>query len=153
MTAQRRRDDAALTIAAIIEQRAGEPGRWEWEPDVDAVVFRHDMEPMPVDYGCSTELINPADNELLDVFIIGRGRARGERVSARVYDVLQRADGDDKLLAVPAGVPPPSLDAARDAIWAWSLRLGKPVLRWGGEDAALALIESCRAATTGGARP
>lgn len=149
MTTHDRRDDARRTFDAVVEQRAGEPGRWEWEPDRDQVVFRHDLEPMPVDYGCSVDLINPADDELLDVFIIGHGRQRGERVTVCAYDVLLRADGDHKLLAVPVGVAPPPLDGARDAIWAWSRLLNKPLLRWGGEGAAMALIDSCRAAAAG----
>ena len=30
----------AATLEMIVEQRAGEPGRWEWVPDEQRVVFR-----------------------------------------------------------------------------------------------------------------
>ena len=146
----------ALTLDAIIEQRAGERGRWEWLADENRIVFRHDLDPMPEHYGCSTELVNDSDGELLDVYIVDdRPRERGERLPLRIVDVLERADGDHKLLGVPVDVDPRAaptakrLALARKRIWAWSRALGKPVLHWGGEDAALALIDACRA---GGAR-
>lgn len=148
--AKRRMLDA--TLAMVIEQRAGEEGRWEWEPDGDRVVFRHDMPPMPVDYGCSLDIINPADNELLDIMLIdtaGRStqRHRGDREPVRVVDVLRRRDGDDKLIAVPLGAPRHVSDAVRERIWQWCIEMEKPVIGWGGEDAAIDLILQCRAAT------
>lgn len=131
------------TIEIIVEQRAGERGRWEWVDADQEVVFRHDLDPMPTHYGCSAGLMNPADGELLDVMLVdGAPRARGERLLARVLDVLERGDGDHKLLAVPLG-PPPPLDGVRDRIWAWYVAHEKPVVRWGGEEAALALIVRC----------
>lgn len=134
------------TIDIIVEQRAGEHGRWEWVDADQEVVFRHDLDPMPTHYGCSADLLNPADGELLDVMLVdGASRARGERLPARVIDVLERGDGDHKLLAVPLG-PPPPLDGVRDRIWAWYVAHEKPVVRWGGEDAALALIAQSRSA-------
>jgi deoxyribonuclease V len=145
--AKRRMLDATLDI--VIEQRAGEPGRWEWESDRDAVIFRHDLEPMPEHYGCSTYIMNPADGELLDVILVDdRHYERGQRTTVRVIDVLPRRDGDDKLLAVPVDRVSPSprrLKRAREALWSWFIRHDKPVTRWGGEDDALALIAECRA--------
>jgi len=142
--AKRRMIEATLEI--VIEQRAGEPGRWEWVGEEGEVVFRHDLDPMPTHYGCSIDLMNRADGELLDVMLVDAGqRARGERLTARVVDVLERADGDHKLLAVPLDAAP-SLDGVRDRIWRWYVAHEKPVTRWAGEDAALALIRRCREA-------
>jgi deoxyribonuclease V len=144
--AKRRMLEATLEI--VIEQRAGEAGRWEWEPDRDEVVFRHELEPMPEHYGCSVDIMNPADGELLDVIVVDdRVYDRGERATVRVVDVLRRADGDDKLLAVPVDRMWPSaqrLQKARDSVWAWSVSIRKPVMRWGGEDEAVDLIRSCK---------
>ncbi len=133
----------------MIEQRAGEPGRWEWVAADREVVFRHgDTPPMPAHYGCATTIVNPADNELLDVMLIGAAPpARGQHMQARVIDVLERSDGDHKLLAVPVDTPLPlaatQLDAERERIWRWCIEIGKPVTRWSGENAALTLIQSC----------
>ena len=144
--AKRRMIDATLEI--VVEQRAGEAGRWEWEAERDEVVFRHELEPMPEHYGCSVDVINPADGELLDVILVDdRPYERGQRTLVRVVDVLRRADGDDKLLAVPIDRVWPSarrLQRAREAVWAWSVAIEKPVLRWCGEDDALDVIRSCR---------
>ena len=52
--------EAMLEI--VIEQRAGEEGRWEWKSDRDEVVFERPLEPMPTHYGCSIDIINPAAN-------------------------------------------------------------------------------------------
>jgi inorganic pyrophosphatase len=102
------------------------------------------------DYGCSVDIINPADAELLDVTIINdRNYARGERTTVRVIDILRRTDGDDKLLAVPIDRPWPSerrIQRARRDTWAWYTRQRKPITHWGGEDDAIAAIEHCRAA-------
>jgi deoxyribonuclease V len=132
------------TVEMVVEQRAGERGRWEWLEDEGEVVFRHDLEPMPVHYGAVPRVVNPADGELLDVMLVDPASpARGEHLSVRVIDVLERGDGDHKLLAVPlAGQPP--LDGVRDRIWRWYVALGRPVVRWGGEDAALALLRRLR---------
>lgn len=150
--AKQRMLDATLDI--VIEQRAGEHGRWEWIADDGVVVFRHDLPPMPSHYGCSVDLINDADEELLDVMLVDdRSYDRGEKLAVRVVDVLQRTDGDHKLLAVPVDVEPYStattgrLARERPRIWRYYVDLGKPVTGWGGEDAALSLIESCRAGT------
>ena len=133
------------TLEMIVEQRAGEQGRWEWVAEDDAVVFRHDLDPMPAHYGCSVELLNPADGEWLDVMLVDpEERERGERLAVRVLDVLERADGDDKLLAVAADATPPPLDGVRERIWRWYVAQEKPVTRWGGEEAALALMRACR---------
>jgi deoxyribonuclease V len=143
-----------LTLDTVIEQRAGEEGRWEWVASDREVVFRHALTPMPEHYGCSVDIINPADGELLDVILVDDvTRGRGEYVTVRVVDVLRRADGDDKLLAVPLDADAGSaatlarLARARDAVWRWSVELEKPVLDWGGEDAARALIAAARAGT------
>jgi deoxyribonuclease V len=140
----------SATIEIVIEQRSGEPGRWEWIAADREVVYQHgDTPPMPAHYGCSTTMINPADNELLDVMLIDARRVpeRGEHVAARVIDVLERADGDHKLLAVPVDTPLPLaegvLGAERDRIWRWCVAIDKPAIGWGGEDAALALIRAC----------
>jgi deoxyribonuclease V len=151
--AEAKRRMLAATTEIVIEQRAGEPGRWEWVAADRYVVFRHgDTPPMPAHYGCSTSIINPADDELLDVMLIGarQAPARGQHMQARVIDVLERADGDHKLLAVPVDTPLPLaerwLDAERDRIWRWCVAMEKPVIRWAGETAAIALIKSCSGA-------
>ena len=147
-TAKKRMLEGTLDI--VIEQRAGEAGRWEWERERDEVVFRHELEPMPEHYGCSVDIMNPADGELLDVMLIDdRTYGRGERTTVRVIDVLRRRDGDDKLLAVPVDRAWPSeqrIRRARKATWEWYERLGKPITHWGGEVDALAAIAECRAA-------
>lgn len=134
------------TAGMVVEQRAGEPGRWEWVPEDDEVVYRHDLPAMPLHYGAVPDAINPADGELLDVMLIARDEpARGERIDVRVIDVLLRADGDHKLLAIPASRPDERVGDARERAWRWSIALGKPVTAWGGEDAAIALLRACRA--------
>jgi len=137
------------TLEMIVEQRAGEAGRWEWVAADGEIVFRHELEPMLTHYGCSVDVTNPADGELLDVMLIdGADRARGERLAVTAIDVLERTDGDDKLLAIPVNQEPPSpakLDALRGQIWDWYVRHEKPVRGWGGADAARELIRSCRA--------
>src|SRR6185369_6622268 len=112
--------------------------------------YRHEYDPTPAHYGCSVDVINPADGELLDVFLADdRPRERAEHLTARVVDVLERKDGDDKLLAVPVDIAStsvlrsPAVAAVRDEVWRWCVALGKPVVRWGGEDAALDLIRRC----------
>jgi deoxyribonuclease V len=137
-----------LTLEMVIEQRAGEPGRWEWEADRDAVVYRHDLPPMLTHYGCSTSLISPGDGEWLDIMLVDdRERARGERLDVRVIDVLERSDGDHKLLALPTDIDVASMDHRlahlRDEIFAWYVALEKPVTRWAGEEGALAAIRDC----------
>jgi deoxyribonuclease V len=141
----------ALTLDVLIEQRAGEPGRWEWVPEDRAIVFRHDLPPMVTHYGCSTRLVNPADGDLLDVMVVdARPRERAEQMTVRVIDVLERSDGDLKLLALPVedasteAMSAASLDDVRERIWRWYVEQEKPVVRWGGEDRALAAIDECR---------
>ncbi len=132
------------TVEMIVEQRAGEEGRWEWVEDEQDVVFRHPLDPMPTHYGCVDGLINPADGELLDVMLADPApRDRGERLPVRVVDLLERSDGDHKLLAVSLAANH-CLDGVRERIWAWYVSHEKPVVRWGGEDAALELIRSLR---------
>ena len=42
-------------------------------------------------YGCSPASICPGDDELLDIMLVdGRPRERGERLTVRVIDVLER---------------------------------------------------------------
>jgi hypothetical protein len=65
-------------------------------------------------------------------------------MSVRVVDVLERRDGDDKLLAVPLDGPLTVPDSVRQRIWKWCTDLEKPVVQWGGEERALALIRACR---------
>lgn len=140
--AKRRMLDA--TIEIVVEQRAGEAGRWEWDRDADEVRYQHELTPMVTHYGCSVDIMNPADGELLDVMLVGdMPRERGERVLVRVIDVLERADGDHKLLALPLGARRDLTDI-RDRIWDWYIGLEKVLIRWGGEDAAIALIRECR---------
>jgi inorganic pyrophosphatase len=143
-----------LTLPIVIEQRAGEHGRWEWVADDDDVVFRHELPPMPVHYGCSIDLLNKADAELLDVMLVDdREYARGAKLEVRVIDVLERADGDHKMLALPLDHEPYAAGTGRriaeerERIWRWYVETGKPVLRWGGEEAALELINQCRTHT------
>ena len=142
--AKRRMLDATLEI--LVEQRAGERGRWEWDPVDGEIRYKHDLAPMLTHYGCSVDILNPADGDMLDMMLVDdAARQRGEWLSARVIDVLERSDGDHKLLAVPLDGRP-ALDGIRERIWAWYVGQRKPVTRWGGEDAALALIRHCRAA-------
>lgn len=134
-----------LTLEMIVEQRAGEPGRWEWVAEDDAIVFRRDMPPMLTHYGCSTELISSGDDEWLDIMLVDdRARERGERLVVRVIDVLMRSDGDHKLLAIPTDVDRAAIEARlpllRDEIFAFYVALARPVTHWGGEDGALAAI-------------
>lgn len=148
LAGQAKRRMLAATLEIIIEQRAGERGRWEWVVEDDAIVFKHDLVPMVTHYGCSVDLINQADGELLDVMLAdNRQRERAERTSVRVVDVLERSGGDHKLLAVPADDPEQRLDGVRERIWNWYVEQRKPVTRWAGEEAALALIASCRSAS------
>jgi inorganic pyrophosphatase len=148
--AKQRMLDATLSI--VIEQRAGEAGRWEWVREDDEVVYRHELIPMPTHYGCSVDLINDADGELLDVmFIDQRPYERNQKVDVRIVDVLERGDGDHKLLALPLDAEPHGTATARrlakerTRIWQYFIDLKRPVTRWGGEQAALDIIERCRA--------
>jgi deoxyribonuclease V len=139
-----------LTLPIVIEQRAGESGRWEWVAGDDTVVFRHDLPPMPTHYGCSVDLVSPGDGEMLDVMLLDdREPARNEKLAVRVVDVLERSDGDHKLLALPLDAEPYAretlrrLDDARSAIWRFYTELERPITRWAGEDAALDAIRVC----------
>lgn len=135
------------TIEMLVEQRAGERGRWEWKRD-EGIVYRHDLDPMPAHYGCSPDIYCPGDGELLDIMLVSsRVPEREERLQVRVLDVLPKADGDDKLLAIPADAPDQPLDGMRERIRAWYVAQKKPVTDWQGEAAALALIDRCRAYT------
>jgi deoxyribonuclease V len=137
----------AGTLEILIEQRAGEAGRWEWDPADNDIRYKHDLPGMVTHYGCSVDIVNPADGDMLDVMLADeRARDRGERLRARVIDVLERSDGDHKVLAMPL-VGAPSLTGVRERIWEWYVSQGKPVTRWAGEDAAIALIAACRAAS------
>jgi hypothetical protein len=68
-----------------------------------------------------------------------------------VIDILERSDGDHKLLALPVedasteAMTSASLDEVRERVWRWYVEQKKPVVRWGGEDRALAAIDACRA--------
>jgi len=140
-----------MTLEIVVEQRAGERGRWEWVARDDDVVFRHDLPPMPTHYGCSTRLIGPGDDEWLDVMLVDdTPRERGERVDVRVIDVLERSDGDHKLLAIPTDVDrraiEPRLAQLRADIFAYYVRQERPVTHWGGEAGALAVIRESREA-------
>lgn len=133
------------TAEMVVEQRAGEAGRWEWVAADDDIVYRGDREAMPLHYGAIVDAVNPADGEPLDVMLVAADEpARGERIDVRVIDVLLRADGDHKLLAIPASRPDERAGDARERAWRWSLSLGKPVQSWGGEDRAVALLLECR---------
>jgi deoxyribonuclease V len=135
----------AMTLDMIVEQRAGERGRWEWDEDEQRVVYRHDLEPMLTHYGCAPGIVCPGDDELLDIMLVDpRPRERGERLAVRVIDVLERSDGDHKLLAVPADRPEHALGDIRDRVFAWYRSLGKPVTEWKGEAGALDVIEASR---------
>jgi len=78
---------------------------------------------------------------------LGEPRAQLAQLALRGRSNDQCSDGDHKLLAVPADDPEQRLDGVRERIWDWYVALGKPVTRWAGEDAALALIPSCPRAT------
>jgi deoxyribonuclease V len=144
-----------LTLRMVIEQRAGERGRWEWVAADDAVVFCNDLVPMPTHYGCSIDIINPADGQELDVMLLeDTDRARNEKLSVRVVDVLERSDGDHKLLALPVDAEPYApatqrrLARARDDCWRFYTEIERPITHWGGEDRALEIIEACRGGAT-----
>ncbi len=152
LAAEAKRRMLEATLDMIIEQRAGEPGRWEWVPEQQEIVFKHELEPMVTHYGCDAAIMNPADGDLLDVMLIdATDRDRAERLNARVIDVLERTDGDDKLLAYPASGRRPSerlIAETKGRIWDWYVRQEKPVTRWGGEERALDLIRRCREAAS-----
>ena len=140
-----------LTLPTVIEQRAGERGRWEWVAADDTVVFCNDLPPMPTHYGCSIDIMNPADEQLLDVMLVDEAdRARNEKLPVRVVDVLERSDGNHKLLALPVDAEPHAastqrrLDEARQKIWRFNIQIERPITRWGGEDRALEIIRTCR---------
>ena len=138
----------AATIEMLVEQRAGERGRFEWVPAENRTVYRHDLDPMPAHYGCSPDILCPGDGELLDIMLVSsRVPEREERLQVRIVDVLPKADGDDKLLAIPADAPEQPLAGIRNRILDWYIAQHKPVTHWQGEAAALALIEKCRAYT------
>ncbi|MHB8376863.1 MAG: deoxyribonuclease V [Dehalococcoidia bacterium] len=148
LAAEAKRRMLAATIEMIVEQRAGERGRWEWVSGEQRAVFRHDLEPMPAHYGCSPDIVCPGDDELLDIMLVdARGHEREERLPVRVVDVLEKADGDHKLLAVPADRPEERLDGVRARIRAWYIAQRKPVTEWAGEARALAFIDECRTYT------
>jgi len=151
LAAQAKRRMLAATLDVIIEQRAGERGRWEYAVADGTIVYLRDQNPMPEHYGCAAGIINTADAELLDVIVVDdRPRGRGERLPVRVIDMLERRDGDHKLLAVPVDVPPfasttrQRLERARSAVVAWCTELQKPIIGWTGEDRAMAFIDACR---------
>jgi hypothetical protein len=79
-----------------------------------------------------------------------RPRERGERLDVRVIDVLERSDGDHKLLAIATDVDrramEPRLPALRDEIFAYYVGLERPVTHWGGEERALAVIREAQPA-------
>ncbi len=150
LAGEAKRHMLTATIEMIVEQRAGERGRWEWVSDAGRTAFRHDLDPMPVHYGCSPDIVCPGDDELLDIMLVdARGHEREERLAVRVVDVLEKADGDHKLLAVPADRPEERLDGVRERIRAWYVAQRKPVTEWRGEARALAFIDECRAYTEG----
>jgi deoxyribonuclease V len=154
---QAKRRMLELTLPIVIEQRAGERGRWEWIAAEDDVVFRHDLPAMPMHYGCSIDLISPGDGEFLDVMLVderdGAVPARNAKLAVRVVDVLERSDGDHKLLALPLDCEPYAaatarrIAAARERIWRFYTELERPITRWGGEDRALEIIRGCKAAS------
>ena len=140
-----------LTLPIVIEQRAGEHGRWEWVAADDTVVFRHDLPPMPTHYGCSIDLMSAGDGELLDVMLLDDlDRARNEKLNVRVVDVLERSDGDHKLLALPIDAEPYAsstqcgIAEARERIWGFYTALERPITHWGGADRALDIIRESR---------
>ena len=139
------------TLEMIIEQRAGEAGRWEWMPEQqrDRLQARAGADGHAL--RLRRAIMNPADGDLLDVMLMDAAdRDRAERLNARVIDVLERSDGDDKLLAYPASGRRPAerlVAETKQRIWDWYVRQEKPVTRWGGEERALDLIRRCREAT------
>lgn len=138
----------AMTLEMIVEQRAGERGRWEWVAEEERIVYRHDLDPMPAHYGCAEGIICAGDGELLDIMLVdARIPERGDRLQVRVVDVLEKADGDHKLLAIPADHPEEPLDGIRERIFAWYRTQAKPVTDWKGEEGARKVIEDSRAYT------
>ena len=132
------------TVDVVIEQLPGDTERWEWSPDA-GLVRQRACPAFPAAYGCVDGIMNPADNELLDVFIAGDGPwQRGERVTVRIVDMLEGTDGDHKLLAAPIDRPRPGLAPTRAAILAWMRALNRPVRDWTSEDSALTLLRSLR---------
>ncbi len=124
------REPIDAVVEVVIEQRRGDTERWEWS--AGALIRRDSLRPpFPAAYGCIERVMNPADGEALDVFVASKGDyARGERLSARVIDVLERSDGDHKMLAVPLDDAQAPADGVRDRIWDWMLALERPVVAW-----------------------
>ncbi|HZP57827.1 MAG TPA: deoxyribonuclease V [Dehalococcoidia bacterium] len=134
------------TVEMIVEQREGDEGRWEWQEEDERIVFKHPLDPMPAHYGCVEGARSEGDGEMLDVMLAGAvSPERGERLDVRVLDVLERSDGDHKLLAVPAEAPETPLGGVRERIWAWFAAHEKPIVRWGGEERAVAILRDARA--------
>lgn len=134
----------AATVEVVIEQRPGDTERWEWS---DGAFTRQGptSPPFPAAYGCVEGIINPGDNELLDVVVAGPGDyARGDRVTVRIVDVLTRTDGDDKFLGVPVRLPASQIGDVRDRVWAWMVERERPVIAWAGEETALSMLAVLR---------
>ena len=127
---------------SLVEQRAGEPGRWEWVSADRVVVFRHELDPMLAALRLHDRHHLPGRRGTTGLFLVDDRPPRTRRApTARVIDVLEtqrrrrqiaRARGrreTDAALSRLAGSP--------RAHPGWYVGLAKPVLRWMGEIAAL----------------
>lgn len=136
----------AATVEVVIEQRPGDTVRWEWSDGI--FTWQGACAPFPAAYGCVEGIVNPGDNELLDVVVAGPGDyARGDRITVRIIDVLTRADGDDKFLGVPIGLPPAQVGDIRERFFRWMVERERPVIEWAGEETALRMLAEMRAGT------
>lgn len=142
---------AGVEIDVIIEDPRGSTvrhhldessGRWTEKRHPRAT------EPWPVNYGYIPGTHNPVDNDDLDIMVLSREPLlTGAEVRVRAVGLLERPDGDDKILGVltddpdfgSAGqlseIPGASIRAIEDWFAAWS-----EVGEWRDADAAIGRI-------------
>ncbi len=93
-----------MDIVAVIEDPRGSTIRHHWDPVSEQWVARahpHSAEPWPASYGYIPGTWNSADNGELDVLVLAETPLEtGDSVRVRPVGLLQRPDGDDKVLAV-----------------------------------------------------
>jgi inorganic pyrophosphatase len=98
-----------MEIGVVIEDPRGSTVRHHWDAESRRwVIKRHpkSMDPWPANYGFVPGTFNPADGDDLDILVLSVDKLQtGAKVNARVVGVLQRPDGDDKILSVLVGDP------------------------------------------------
>jgi inorganic pyrophosphatase len=139
----------------VIEDPRGSVVRHHWDDAGQEWIERphpHTSSPWPVNYGYLPETRNPADDDDLDAMVLASNPVpTGARVVVRIVGLLQRPDGDDKLLGVlkddPAfrnitrlqEVPQSELQA----IETWFAEWG-PVGQWQDEEQAIVRLEQAK---------